>query len=164
MFSNVFRVRAGVIIGSGIMFTLGKLDMISYNNFSDMMCLSFFAFSDIIQGCVHTFNHDRGLMDIAGISSKLFNQHKDIIRFTFPKWGQLQLILGLYKLYVVLFKHQQTTQIIYFTIFNEMFGVIEEYIIHPKDNQYFKKIAPNAPIHGRSVLVGIALIIWKLLR
>ena len=137
-----------IFIPSGVSLAvfLYSLKHIKPKNYLDVSYLGLGSILRIYAGFVHCVKSDAGLTSIAKMEQKVFDKHRYPLMLGFRQWGQMDVAVGLLKLYTIYFRPDFVSEMIGFDIAFQIGSILLTLFgISAEERKEIKQMVPNAP-------------------
>ena len=95
------------------------------------------------------------------MEQKVFDKHKYALMLGHRQWGQVDLAVGLLKLYTIYFRPDFVTELIGFDIAFQIGSTLVSMIaIVPEERQGIQQLVPNAPGRKKSLIQLSIMILY----
>ena len=151
-----------IVTFSSFLYSLRYIECRSY---CDAVFLGFGAIQGLYSGIVHSFKSDGGLVSIAKMDQKIFDQYKYPLFIGYRSWGRLDVAMSLFKLYVIYYRSEFVADFVGFSIIFQVFSYLYTWTAAGKEGIVGQeKLVANAPGRKSHVIGFSGIALWAACR
>ena len=122
-------------------------------SYIDVVYLGLGAIFRSYAGIVHCVKTDGGLASIAKMEHEVFDKHRYSLMLGHRQWGQMDLAVGLLKLYTIYCRPDFVAEMVGFDIAFQIGSILLSMVaISDEERQGIQQLVPNAPGRKKSLI------------